>query len=159
VNEYIIERSEDSLSYEVIMFQPRSGNPDGLAHYELADATAKQGKTYYYRLCMVDIDGKRTLSEVRKARMDLDRAGTIGLMYPQPVQTVSQLPVVVAREGATLDILIVDASGHAWAEYSQSLQKGPQDVQLSWEGLPPGLSFLRAIIDNQEVSAQRVLVW
>lgn len=159
VYQYIMERSEDSLSYEVIGLRPRSGNPDGLAHYEMLDATAKKGTIYFYRLCMVDKDGKRSFSQVRKAQMEAARVGTIGLMYPQPVQTESQLPVVAAREGASLDILIVDAAGHVWAEYSQSLRKGSQDILLTWEGLPPGLYFLRAVIDNQEVSAQRVLLW
>lgn len=159
VSQYVIERSEDSLSYEAIDFHLASGNPDGLQHYEIIDGTAEKGKKYFYRLCMVDLEGKRSFSDIQTAEITTERAGTIGLMYPQPVQTESQLPVVAGRDGATLDILIVDAAGHAWAEYSLSLRKGSQDIVLTWEGLPPGLYFMRAVIDNQEVSAQRVLIW
>ncbi len=159
VETYAIERSDDSLNYEIIRFLPGMGNMDGLRRYEVRDDAAEYGNTYYYRLCMIDHQGRRRFSPVRKVRMNLARVGTIGLMYPQPVQTQSQLPVVAAREGSVLDILVVDPTGKVQARYEEPLQKGSQEITLSWEGLPPGLYFLRAVIDGQEGSAQRVLVW
>jgi hypothetical protein len=115
--------------------------------------------TYYYRLCQIDTQGRRRFAPVRKVKSDWERAGTIGLLYPQPVQIASKLPVVAAHEGATLDIMVVDANGKMWSERREQLRAGAQEIKLEWEGLPPGLYFLRAVIDGREVSAQRVLVW
>ena len=96
---------------------------------------------------------------MRKISTNLARVGTIGLMYPQPVQTQSQLPVVAAREGSVLDLMVVDATGQVWKRERRELQKGSQELSISWEGVPPGLYFLRAVIDGTGTSAQRVLIW
>ena len=159
LSNWVIERSMDSLHFEVIRQEPMQGGAEGLKRYEVVDGSVEGDSVYFYRLCAVDQQGRRRFSPVRKIQMSLARVGTIGLMYPQPVQTQSQLPVVAAREGAQLDILIVDASGHVWAKYSESLEKGAQEVQFDWSKLPTGLYFLRAVIDEEEVSAQRILVW
>ena len=156
---WVVEKSTDSLSWEILHQQGGLGNVEGLTHYELLDPETESGKTYYYRLCKVDLQGRRSFSPVRKISTNLARVGTIGLMYPQPVQTQSQLPVVAAREGSVLDLMVVDAMGQVWKRERRELQKGSQELSISWEGVPPGLYFLRAVIDGTETSAQRVLIW
>ena len=157
---FVVERSTDSLTYEVIAQIPGGGNSiNALRRHEVKDFDVEPNQAYYYRLCQIDTLERRRFAPVRKVQSDLLRAGSFGLMYPQPVQTQSSLPVVAAHAGATLEIIVVDARGKIWSQRSERLQKGSQDIAFNWEGLPPGLYFVRAVIDGSEASAQRILVW
>ncbi len=157
---YTIERSTDSLHYEIIHSEPGKGGEDtGLISYQYQDHDAQPDQTYYYRLCEVDLRGMRRFSPVRKVVPAPRRLGSIGSLYPQPAQDQSRLPVLSARAGAELEIMVVDGTGKIWLRRSQFLQMGEQEVLMNWEGLPPGIYFLRASIDAKETSAQRVLIW
>jgi hypothetical protein len=61
---FIVERSSDGMRFEPIASIKAAGNSQGLIQYKAEDKNPLQGRSYY-RLKMVDLDGKFEYSPVR----------------------------------------------------------------------------------------------
>ena len=103
---FSIERSYPGVAgWQSIAKVPSSGNSGTLKEYNFTDMT-KSASSAYYRLAIVDNDGKTTYSEVRFARTDCSTQITA---YPNPV--TDNYNIVLPADGRRFDIRIVSANG------------------------------------------------
>lgn len=156
---FIVEKSSDSLQFEVLADRSALSTDGRTQRYEVLDGTLPESGRMYYRLCQQDVAGRRRFSGLQVVDMGQPSAGSIGLMYPVPVAATADLPVVAAQAGMTLRVEILDPMGRVWRQEQHKLSAGSQVVKLDWGGLPPGLYYLMSSLDGGERQVQQVLVW
>ena len=129
-----IQRSPNNQTWQTIGQVKATNNPNG-AKYNFVD-NAPLSNINYYRLQMVDIDGKMTYSKVVSVSADGGKK-TLSV-YPNPVK--SELNLVT--DGNTEGVSIYDMTGRAVRQYNDNRTK------VNVADLPNGLYFVRLLDKN-----------
>jgi hypothetical protein len=113
--EYQVQVSRDGTTFITIGTIPAAGNSNVEKPYQYADQTPGNGYNYY-RLKMVDVDGKISYSGVVtiKAKCD-DRSIRL---FPNPVIQKNNLTVVITGYAGTLKGELIDGSGKVIRAYT-----------------------------------------
>ena len=102
VSHFELERSTDNSGFIKIADIPASNTYNGNSQYRYVDALGTE-PVYYYRLKIVDIDGKFALSKIIKVEQDIILTGL--KVIPNPVTTPTVLVKhPVAGENAVLKV-------------------------------------------------------
>lgn len=136
---YEIERSTDGANYYTI------GEVAGrnLANYSFTDNNLPKANTVFYRLKMIDIDGKFSNSKIVSVRIANNFSNA--LVYPNP--TRGKLIVKLQQPlTETSQLLIADLSGRIVMQ--QQVTGGQKDINLTVSQLPAGRYFIK--ISNAE---------
>jgi hypothetical protein len=147
--QYEVERSTDGNSFNKI------GTIAGqnLASYHLKDNNLPGAKNVFYRLKMVDADGKFTYSKMVSVRLNTN-AGVISI-YPNPaVNDVNILLQNALQENAV--VKITDVTGRDVLE--QTLATAQNNIKLKVNHLPPGRYFLSVISTDAILHESFVIV-
>jgi hypothetical protein len=137
-----VERSVDSRSFSLLSVVPSSGELS--ASYRYDDAAAGISNTVYYRLKMVDNDGKYKYSQVVMVRNTL----TVVLkLSPNPASSVLQVTVPQAG-GGVLAMQIYDIQGRVIISKKYERTGGVMAVTLDITMLPRGKYFIKAAQDD-----------
>ena len=144
---FIIQRSPDGIHFTDIGQVDAAGNSSIEKKYSYNDDNAYQAgsEILFYRLQMVDVDGKFKYSNILNVKL---KGGITELKtYPNPVQNqVSVLFNTVSAKNASL--LITDVNGRR--VYHQTINggrsSGLQNINVS--GLPTGTYFIQLITDG-----------
>jgi hypothetical protein len=81
-----------------------------------------------------------------------------GAVYPNPVRDRASLELHTEEAGLQMECLLVDAMGRVRSREQMQLSEGDQRLQMNWEGFQPGLYFLRLVVGDELISAQRILI-
>lgn len=137
-----IQRSTDGINFSNLGKVNAKGS--GNASYTYADNIANiAGGKAYYRLQMMDKDGKYTFSKIIPLALELF-AGTIRT-YPNPVK--NQLYVLYNAQSATKATLrITDVSGKI--VHSQIVGLSSNAVSVNVSGLGKGVYYVQLITDK-----------
>ncbi|HVM88051.1 MAG TPA: hypothetical protein VMT76_07665 [Puia sp.] len=110
---FTVERSADGSNWDVIGNVQAKGNSSVISNYSFADIAPFNGNNYY-RLLMVDLDGKQAVSDIAHVSVAVT-AQTATSIYPNPVTNLafnlrvgSTDPVVVkifSAEGRMVGIM------------------------------------------------------
>lgn len=149
-NYFDIERSEDGFSFVKIGNQKAAGNSSVEQFYNMLDRSLPNSRgsndVFYYRLKMVDLDGKYEYSEVRSIRFDNENNIEV-LAYPNP--TSGKVFVNISTpdfdKSLTTDVFIYDLSGKLVMKTPAStkgitqidldnITNGAYDIQVSYNG-------------------------
>lgn len=136
--EFVIERSADLNSWEVLGSVGAAGNSGSIKNYSFTDVRPLNASAVFYRLRQVDEDGKFGYSGVvrvsTKAKVKL-------LLFPNPVvNTVNvQLGEGIQRNQ---QIQIFSTQGRLMKTITPT---SGNLVQISVEGMPAGSYFLRLV--------------
>ena len=143
--EYVIERSADSRSFEAIGQTPAAGNSDAVQTYRFNDEKALQGRAYY-RLRMRDLDGKETFSPVQSVRLGSSNGA---LVYPfQVTENLHvQLDQAFAQEG---NWQVFNLQGQSIA--SGTLPAEQQTFSFDAAAWPKGAYVLHLFADGNQIS-------
>jgi hypothetical protein len=128
---YVVERSYDGITYQVVATVPSQNNPNG-AIYQYMD-NHNSGGEYFYRLKMVDIDGRFEYSLVQKVNVGCGSQHIS--IAPNPA--ISDI-TVKGLQGTEL-ITISDISGKLLI--SQKASSPVQSIRIS--GIASGIYFIR----------------
>jgi hypothetical protein len=120
-----VERSMDASRFTRIGTVKAAGNSDKLRSYEFMDEAPPQG-IVYYRLRMVDADGKFSYSSIVRVRIDGRSSVTIG---PNPTGGLATM-VLPASWTGTYECRILSASG-AVVYRQTGLRAGSHTLDLS----------------------------
>jgi len=89
---YIIERSDDAISFDSIAYVDGSGTSYQTNYYHFDDDTYEQGSTCYYRIRQKDFDGSSTVSQMVSVSANLrtvtDESANIIEVFPNPLTGV-----------------------------------------------------------------------
>lgn len=101
----VVEYSTDGINFSLVGTVTAAGNSTGTRNYSFTHADAKKGVNYY-RLKMLDADGKFTYSYV--VRVQLGVKSTVLLLYPNPAK---EFVVVEHPASGTASIKVFDLTG------------------------------------------------
>ena len=150
-DKFIIERSVDGINYFVIGTKQAGGNSYSRLNYSFTDRTPQFG-TNYYRLRMVDIDGRFKYSSIVVLRSIKSGEWKVG---PNPFN--GSLAVTInSTAPAVINLKLTNVTGQVLGARSQQILRGISQVTLSnLEGLVSGIYFLQ--VENSNGNIREVI--
>jgi endonuclease I len=137
--EYQVERSTDGRNFSSVGVVAGTGS----AQYQFTDVALPNAKNVFYRLKLLDSDGKFTYSKVVNIRL-LNANGA--LLFPNPAQNVAVIKLQQPLATAT-QLVISDIAGRQVMQ--QTLPAGQNNYQINLRVLAPGRYFVRLLIGTQ----------
>jgi Glycosyl hydrolase catalytic core/Secretion system C-terminal sorting domain len=126
LNNFLLERSTDGRNYSVITNIKASGNFSG-SSYSYEDLPALSNPNYFYRLKMIDDDGKYTYSRVLVESVGGKKSLAL---YPNIVAG-NQMTVVYSKVSAKAIIRIITSDGKTIKHINLNEGSGYETVDLS----------------------------
>lgn len=156
-----VQVSTDGREFRALGFVP-SATPNSVAPHSYAFADAETGKagTRYYRLRLLDLDGKQTFSPVVAVNFgttsDLAAEGGRLNAYPNPFSSeVSFRFANATSSGQPLRVQLLDLSGRVLRQ--QMLDGGESNLNLSGLAtLPAGTYLAKVTLPDGSTQATRV---
>jgi hypothetical protein len=127
-----LERSENGKDYAVLTAVKANGHA---SEYNYTDAKPAQGKNYY-RLAMIEANGKKQYSSVRIADMGNDRTFSV-VAFPNPVS--DRLTLQAANKTATASVQLTDLTGKVLSQ----VQMTGDAVELDMSTVAAGIYLVR----------------
>jgi endonuclease I len=146
---YEIERSTDGRAFNKI------GEVEGrnLANYNFTDIYLPRNAVVYYRLKMVDIDGKSDFSKVISVKLKNNLSNA--LVYPNPTTDILNIKLYqVLQANSTLQIL--DVTGRIIKQ--QSVISNTVNINLDVKNLAAGRYFVKIVNDKQIINESFVVI-
>ncbi|MGB3235413.1 MAG: T9SS type A sorting domain-containing protein, partial [Ferruginibacter sp.] len=130
---YEIERSWDALSFEKVGEIKGKGNSTVKQTYNFADinigAAQRNGNVVYYRLRIVDTDGKNSHSQVIALRLNGTMAISAYTIYPNPFMDDIKI-MITGAEATMADFRIIAINGKEQLRRKIKLENGDNIVVL-----------------------------
>ena len=143
-----LERSADSRNYTGI----NSITADALRcnqPFDYTDANPLQGMNYY-RLKMVDADGKVTYSTT-VALLNAVKGFTIVSIAPNPVTVNGDFKLNIASaQSSKMDVTIIDMQGRTVNRQTVSITAGSNSIPMNVSNLSAGTYFLSGIVAGEK---------
>lgn len=148
---FVIERSTNGLDYSEIAMMFAAGDSYKNLNYAYTDKlnTTNQG-VIYYRLKMVDKDGKSKVSDVRIVRTGKPVENMTIAAYPNPV--VNELRVTVPTNWQDKKVTFQIFNGNGQVVKQITNNKAGQTEIVSVNELNAGIYVVRAISENETAS-------
>ena len=144
-----IERSTDGINFNKI------GEVTGrnLANYNYADNDLPRRPVLYYRLKMIDDNGRFTYSKIIAIR--LGNYFSNALVYPNPSAGKLHIKLLESLQDNSR-LSITDISGRTLK--NETLKKGTVTIELNVDDLPDGRYFMRIYNSSQVINESFVIV-
>ena len=156
VSHFVVEKSLNGREFSEAGVLFTEGNNTLRREYSFKDdLKAITGGLVYYRLRIVDLDGKYDYSATRIIKMDADNTGAKSItVYPNPV--VSELRITMAGnwQNKAVSIQLLNANGQSVKRISNTI--AGQTATISVSDLGPGL-YLVQVTDGREMAVQRFI--
>ena len=153
---YSIERSVNGTDYKQIAIVFPKENNVSRTDYEYVDnlSTASKG-VIYYRLKMIDIDGKNKYSATRLIRISNDTKQALALVtYPNPVVNELQVTVPMTWQDKKVVFEVYNSNGHMVRRVVNN--NASQTENISFKDIPVGLYIIKAT-EGSETAVQRIV--
>ena len=137
---FVVERSTDGRTFGGIGTEAASGNSTGANKYSYTDYDVNNlsSAVIYYRLKMVDADGKYTYSNV----VAIYLADITGLaISPNPTSGETKMIIIAALDG-TVKWKLRDNNGRVVMQNIIGVSKGTNNVTINVSSLSVGLYYL-----------------
>jgi hypothetical protein len=154
-NYYELEHSTDGYSYSTTCIVFGAGTSRGGGSYSYVDrSVAGKGGLIYYRLKMVDIDGKEIYSPVRIVRLgDQKQTMTISV-YPNPVSSELRVTLPTSWQNKAVQIQLFNSQGQVVKSLNTSSSSQTETFNVSELGR--GAYFIKASC-RDEVAEQKII--
>jgi hypothetical protein len=145
---YEVERSLDGVYFDNIGFVAAKNQLGVTQAYHFAnDINALQQNVVYYRLRMVDLDGKARYSHVVSVRKD--KKGGLFSISPNPATNAAQIKLETAFSGKG-QLVLADASGRVVRQQVLVLANGSNNILLNdLAGLATGIYTLKVLAGGE----------
>ncbi len=174
---YNVERSVDSLNWEVIGFVVGHGNSPSPKDYSFNDTTLVESNTYFYRLMQIDNDGKFeytdaitvsiVITSVEEDKLIIPFEFSLEQNYPNPFNPTTKIeysiPKVETGHAPSLQqnisIIIYDVNGREVAVLVNKVQlAGKYSVNFNAGNLSSGIYFYTLSIGNKTLTKKMNLI-
>jgi hypothetical protein len=151
---FIVQRSIDAMHFQNIGSVNAVGNSSQITSYGFADAGAFNAgaNKLYYRLQMVDKDGKFTYSNIATVQIVNEKPLVI---YPNPVAGELKLSGHL-NAGGTVNIQIINSVGQTVLREDHNFDSGDFNTGIDLSKLPPGV-YLVVVNDSTERTALSII--
>lgn len=146
---YEIQRSTDGASFIEI----GSVRGQNLANYDFTDVHLPAGSILYYRLKMIDADGRFSYSKIVAVRLNNNFSNAV--VYPNPATGNLSVKLTEAlSQNSTLTI--TDVSGRKLQQ--QAVTEGTLQVSIDVSRLPAGRYFIRINNETQLINQSFIII-
>ena len=149
-----IERSTNGIEFKSIEIIKAST----ATKYATVDASNKEEGYYYYRLKMIDKDGKITFSNTRKIYIGTNKF-SIEEVYPQPVKSGSLNVKLNATKTGDMKYSITDVAGRIIVNAGTLVKKGNNNLTINISNLKSGTYYLSFYNDQIKSNTMPVIVY
>ncbi|HEY2720649.1 MAG TPA: T9SS type A sorting domain-containing protein [Chitinophagaceae bacterium] len=147
-NYYELEHSTDGKTFSTTSIVFGSAIKGGDAEYTYLDkSVAGQKGLIYYRLKMVDNDGKFTYSPVRIINLGEQKTSMSLTAFPNPVVNDLRITLPSSWQNKQLSIVIYNANGQQVKAFEVANSSQTETISLS--SLQKGTYFIRAVCGYQ----------
>lgn len=152
---FIIERSFDGTEYSDIAMLFAVGNSDINNDYAYNDKVPEGNSgIIYYRLKMVDMDGRYKTSDIRIVRIGKSAEGVKILAYPNPVVSDVRITIPQSWQGKQISYQLTNSNGQIIKSYT--VQYASQTEVIAMSQVPAGMYIMR-VTNGNETAAQSVV--
>jgi hypothetical protein len=146
---FVIERSNNGSEYKAVG-EKRAAGSNGKNNYEFSDdLSTASGTNFYYRLKMVDIDGKFTYSQIVMVKKEAKVINGITI-NPNPIISGATTVRFSAARPSSVDFKVVDFSGKTVLQQRNKVSEGANSITISnLEKLVPGTYILQMINEGE----------
>lgn len=134
-----LERANDSRSFEKIAIIKSGGASKN--NYQYTDKNTVSGYSYY-RLKMIDKDGRFTYSNVVAIANGVNE-NTVSEVYPNPVSNSFATIDIIAKENGEWSVSAANIAGRTVKLQNAVLIKGTNKVKIDLTTLAAGIYFLK----------------
>jgi hypothetical protein len=153
VSHFVIEKSLNGKDYTNAGILFTEGNSDLRREYKFKDDLQHIADgLVYYRLKMVDLDGKYTQSAVRIIRIKEDNAAGHITVYPNPVVNDIRITLASSWQDKAVNIQIINAHGQQVMQLASARPGQTETLHVS--NLVPGMYIVR-VSNGTEAAMQR----
>lgn len=147
---YEIEKSADGINFSSVGVVKGAGTTYDRVNYSFTDPIAAGSRVVYYRLRIVDMDGKAAYSWTE--RLSFAGVATDMLLYPNPFVSNPKVQVYCAREMEGL-LRITNANGQQVLQRNVKLSKGVNIMVVTeLNNMNAGLYVVDVIADGVKLS-------
>ena len=142
-----VQRSIDNVTFSGTGTQVQAaGESEAKKEYKMKDKLPGQIRSdvIYYRVKLVDQDGKVTYSNIVAVRISKKPGVTV---WPNPFQSNVIISITTERE-TTVDVNLIDVSGKVLKTTSQSVSRGISQINMRDLDQLPGGVYLVEIVDK-----------
>ncbi len=142
-NYFEVERSNNGVNYKAIGQVNGAGNSEVAKNYSLVDSKPVNGSNYY-RLKIMDKDGKFIYSQIRSINETVSFAASI---YPNPVQTNLNISITATKdEQAAMEVM--DANGKVLLSQNINIAQGTSLQAVNVSNFAGGNYFITIKTDE-----------
>jgi hypothetical protein len=152
ISHYSIERSYDSKSFEQAALIFPAEDPEAINNYSYKDPVKNAaGSVIYYRLKMIDKDGKYKYSEIKTVRLGNGPDSARIAAYPNPVVNEVHISLPASWQDKMVNGQLLSISGSIIKTFNiiQSATIGMADV-------PAGTYYIK-VVNGKEISTQTIV--
>lgn len=146
-------RSADGINFvsinSITASQARCAQP-----FNYNDNTAPSG-TVYYRLKMIDVDGKVAYSAIVKLSNQVKDIELSGIA-PNPVVNIAQVKINTTKKDV-VELAVVSADGKVVYRSSLQLQPGSSIVNVDISNLPSGVYMIKGIFSDGQTNTVKFI--
>ncbi len=144
--QFEVEKSYDGINFLLIGIVPASGNSSSEKFYSFLNP-AVEIKNAYYRLKMVDINGKSVYSDIIYA---ITRNTNLGLSNIYPIPAFNNVNVEwIAADNRASQLLVIDITGRVIKQQQLKNNIGFNKLAVDLKNIPAGEYFLKLITGNK----------
>ncbi|MFT3936802.1 MAG: T9SS type A sorting domain-containing protein [Chitinophagaceae bacterium] len=152
---FIIERSFDGVDYSDVAMIFANGNSSIAINYAYNDKLPSGNNgVLYYRLKMVDMDGKYTTSAVKIVRVGSSNDAVKILAYPNPVVNDIRVTIPQNWQGKTIGYQVANVNGQIVKSYT--VQYASQTEVIAMSQVPAGMYVIK-VSNGSETAVQSVI--
>ena len=155
VSHFVIEKSNNGRDYNDAGLLFTEGNSEVLKSYQYKDWVSGQDAVLYYRLRIVDLDGRETFSAVRMIRQESMGKNQLELLtYPNPIVNELRITIPEGWQNKQVTYELFDGSGRL---LKQVVNKNASQTEiLNVQSVQSGTFILRAFT-NEDKLVQRII--
>jgi hypothetical protein len=152
VSHYSIEKSYDNKAFEQAALIFTMEDPGTVNNYSYKDPIKNvTGTVIYYRLKIVDKDGKYKYSEVRTIRIGSANETAKITAYPNPVVNELHISLPQSWQNQTINGQLLNTGGHIIKTFIIQ-----QAVTIVLSDIPVGTYYLK-VVNGSEISTQAIV--
>jgi hypothetical protein len=152
---FIIERSVDGIEYTDAAMIFAAGNSDLVTNYAFTDKIpAGNTGVIYYRLKLVDMDGREQTSVVRLVRIGKVSETVKILAYPNPIVNDVRITIPQSWQDNAVTYQVINTNGQLVK--SLLIQHANQTEVISMAQVPAGM-YIMKVSKGNEISTQAIV--
>jgi hypothetical protein len=155
---YQVERSTDGVNFTLVGTVKAQGNSNGVSQYNFTDAgvTSLGSTVLYYRLKMVDIDGKFEYSKIVSVNLGVTNGTEITVsVFPNPYVNELYAKITTSSTGSAT-VQLKDGIGRMVSGVTkQSVSQGTNIIRIDGvDQLPRGIYFVEIEVNGTKYTSK-----